>query len=147
MSPGLNFLFQVLPSKLPSSRTTILPKWRIQKLNSLNLAIFLLLNPVHIKVDAAVLNLGTALCPLAVHSAPPLLPLMSSRRLGRAFQWGNNVAVKQRGCDTPSTLRTPLPPSSLLHQFCRCAGAAPAPTPFALLRAQSRRPRVGLSRD
>ena len=88
-------------------------------------------------MDTAVLNLGTARCPLAVHSAPPPpLPLMSSRRLGRALQWGNNVAVKQRGCDSPSTLRPPpplSPPPPLL--FCRCAGAAPTPSPYSPLKA------------
>ena len=96
-----------------------------------------MLNPVRIKVDTAVLNLGTARCPLAVHSAPPPpLPLMSSRRLGRALQWGNNVAVKQRGCDSPSTLRTP-PPSLLLPLFSSVDAPArrPPPSPYSPLKA------------
>ena len=64
-----------------------------------------------------------------------------------ALQWGNNVAVKQRGCDSPSTLHA-LSLSlylslSLSRSGHRRRGAHPLP--FFLFKAAPRR--VGLETD
>ena len=112
-----------------------------------------------VPVDAAILNLRNALAlspPLSHLTLPPtcsahplslldsaLCPhlLMSSTATG-ALQWGNNVAVKQRGCD-PSFFAHPLSPDSGI------VGAVPTPFPFPSLcsKPPPTPPRLGLETD